>query len=293
MVRQGPLGFVVVTISLIFVWAAYGRGFWPRRLQHAIFGDALIDDMHDIRGRRNIRVCFFGDSLIAKTDMDHNLLDDVCDDLNEKDSLADLHFIPIEGGVFGNRIADLRRRLTADCLDHNPEAAILYWDSDASDIPAANDTNATRLAYRQNLDFVLAEMTAAMPGKVAMGGPTLIGEQPRGQNWRDKRYDEPGGYVDMNRRAAKRYGVPYLETRQAFWDALPSNYTPTDDCISGSDLCMGLGFFGLNCCYLTEDGEHHSQRGTFIIRKMFVSVLSSFYEKKGSIGGTETTQMIV
>lgn len=243
-----------------------------------LYGDALIDNEFDSRGRKNIRVCFFGDSLTAKTDMDHNLLDDVCGDLNRKESLSgDFHFIPIEGGVFGDRIADLRSRLQSDCLDHNPDAAILYWDSDASDIPEADDTNATRLAYRQNLDFVLAKLTASMPGRVAMGGPSLIGEQPRGHNSRDRRYDEAGGYVDMNRRAAQQHGVSYLETRQAFFDALPSDYTPSSKCVNAGTTCMIWGFFGFDCCYLTQDGEHHSLRGTRIIRGMFDEVLTKFY----------------
>jgi len=166
------------------------------------------------------------------------------------------------------------------CVCHQPDAAILYWDSDASDISAPDDTNATRLAYKQNLDFVLAEMTAAMPGKVAMGGPTLIGEEPRGQNWRDRRYDEPGGYVDMNRRAAHRHGIPYLETRQAFFDAIPDNYTPSDRCVNKGSMCMVLGSFGIDCCYLTQDGEHHNLRGTRIVRKMFEEVLGAFYTKQ-------------
>lgn len=287
------LAFVVLFLFVI-CWASIGRGFWARRAQHGLFGDMLISGTHDRQGRRIIRVCFFGDSLIMKTDMDMNICDSVCDELNRNETLSSFRFIPVEGGKMGDKISGLRDRMHPACLSHHPDAAILYWDSDASDVSEAEDTPETRAKYATNLDFVLSTMTTAMPNRVVMGGPTLLGEQPRGMNARDKRLDEPGGYVDMNRRAARIHEVVYLDTRAAFFAALPSNYTPSHECLHNRATCLlnpgfavlpnccyMMGSVGaIPCCYLTQDSEHNSRRGTDILHRMFVGALGDIYAQE-------------
>ena len=82
-------------------------------------------------------ICFFGDSLIGRTERTRSFshVTDTLQKLHPR-----MHFKRVISGIGGSRIADLRAHMESACLAHRPDAAILYWDSDASDIPLVNDT---------------------------------------------------------------------------------------------------------------------------------------------------------
>merc|ERR1711933_422493 len=105
---------------------------------------------------------------------------------------------------------------------------------------------------------VLAAFSSFMPNRVALAGPTLIGELPRGSNDRDALCDGKGEYVYMNARGSKKHSVILLRTRDAFFRHLPSNWIHP-------------------CCFLTVDGEHHNANGAAIVASMFTDRLRSFY----------------
>ena len=60
-----------------------------------------------------------------------------------------------------------------------------------------------------NLDYVLSHLKAHIP-YLAMGGPTLFGELPRGQNKLDANFEL---YLGINSRYAKKYNITFLDTR--------------------------------------------------------------------------------
>lgn len=74
------------------------------------------------------RVCFFGDSLIQRTDQDYQIIRDITAELQAQH--PEFNYVVLESGVSGNRIAAMRQRMRSDCLDLHPDSAIIYWDSD-------------------------------------------------------------------------------------------------------------------------------------------------------------------
>jgi hypothetical protein len=125
---------------------------------------------------------------------------------------------------------------------------LLYWDTDSIKT-YANQTKAIE-EYNQSLTKVL-EISTSKIKHVILGGPTLYGEKPRGNNSNDAMLDY---YSDINREICATYGVLYIESRDIFFENLPP----------GWDQHQG---------YLTLDGEHYNRRGVLLEANMFTQVL--------------------
>ena len=106
--------------------------------------------------------------------------------------------------------------------------------------------------YTRDLRDVIEAIKEKVP-YFALGGPSLFGELPRGQNYRDPYFDY---YEEMNRNGTRDGGIKYIETREAFFNNLPYGW-PFD------------------IMWLTYDGEHHNGRGEAVIRRMFIEQLAS------------------
>jgi hypothetical protein len=96
---------------------------------------------------------------------------------------------------------------------------------------------------------------------VALGGPGVLGEgrmffAPNEGRFQDK---EPmlDAYGTINKQAAIRVGIPYIDIRQAFLDFIPSYQLCYSRCV-------------------TIDGEHENDRGTVIVARLFALSLSSW-----------------
>lgn len=227
-----------------------------------LLGVVLINVWVNANNRRV--VALFGDSLIQIPSEQHYLSYHLA---------ADLYYIKqhhqTEVFYFGHggyKIADLRA-VMHDKLFHRfdyssaftwrhagpPDAVILYWDSDVN--PGPHDgttplTNATLTAYVHNLHYVLEQLKSHCK-VVIMGGPTLSGELPRGQNHLDAYLDH---YVILNSQIAEALNVTYINTRDAYFDNLPDDW----------DQSSG---------YLTTDGEHPNRRGSTLLRTLFRKAL--------------------
>jgi hypothetical protein len=124
-------------------------------------------------------IVFVGDSLVHRSAQDHGMLATV------RAHLARLHpanpLDVIDAGVNGDRIADIRERLDRDVLALKPEAIVIYFDSDVSDVDdvrmTAGARAAVRAAYEQDLRAVLAR-SMSTGAWVCLSGPTLLGEEP-------------------------------------------------------------------------------------------------------------------
>lgn len=209
-----------------------------------------------------VEVALFGDSLVANTNRDYHIVRSI------ESQLSTLHpdtTIYVYGsGIGGNRILDLKNRMNTDVLDRSswkslvtgrtaPDALVLYWDSDCSDVDETPDTqDSIRAAYESNLRYVLTQLTNRIP-HVIVAGPSLYGELPRGQNSKDEMYD---AYTNINRNISAEFGLTYLETRAEFFANLPTGWNQH----SG---------------YLTVDGEHHNSRGAQLVEEMFLRAIDS------------------
>lgn len=169
----------------------------------------------------------------------------------------------VDAGVNGNRIADIRERLERDVLALHPGAVVLYWDSDVSDVDESgmtpDEVRTLRAAYERDLRAVASRLLIS-GAYVVMSGPTLIGEQPRRRNQKDRQLD---AYRAINRRIASSLKIDYIDTRRAFFAGRPAG-TP-------ADVARGL---------LTEDGEHLNARGVDVAQSLFVQALDGWLRRK-------------
>jgi lysophospholipase L1-like esterase len=208
-------------------------------------------------GRPEKRIVFVGDSFVHRSLKGHGVLDALRDELGRLHPAYSLSVI--DAGVNGNRIGDILERLDRDVLEERPDAVVLYWDSDVSDVDERGMTPAEvrelRASYERDLRQVLSRLLAS-GAFVIMSGPTLIGERPHGHNAKDAQLD---AYRRINRRVARSLGIRYVDTRRAFFAARPPG-TP-------ADVSKGL---------LTEDGEHLNQQGALLVQKMFAEALNNW-----------------
>ena len=201
------------------------------------------------------RIILFGDSLIAvpteSYDLDVSLYNRI------SNQYPYLHFDMISSGIGGNRILDLKRRVGNDVIDKQPEAVIMYWDSDVSDPSIDYLSSQDGIEqYTNNLIDVITAFKNSVK-YVAISGPNLLGELPEGENSRDKYLNM---YRQINRDVALSYNVTYIDIRQAFLDA---------DRLKGWDKSVG---------FLTTDGEHPSEAGSKIEEDLFYNQLELWYK---------------
>jgi isoamyl acetate esterase len=211
------------------------------------------------------RIVFVGDSLVHRSASDYGMLDAVRDRLARR--FPSRAFEVLDAGVNGDRIADIRQRLEEDVVALRPDAVVLYWDSDVSDVDesdmAPDDVHHLRAAYERDVVAVLERLVAS-GAYVVMSGPTLLGERPHHGNEKDAQLDF---YRDLNRRIAAEAEVRYIDTRRAFQAGRPAGSPATAD--------RGL---------LTEDGEHLNARGANLAGSMFEFALAAWLRRQPSIG---------
>ena len=212
-------------------------------------------------GRAIVRIVFVGDSLIHRSQADHEFLTRIQQELER--AFPEGAFDVVDAGVNGNRIADIHDRLQRDVLDLRPAAVVLYWDSDVSDVdeddmsPAERRT--TRTAYSLALEDVLARLVSSH-AHVIVSGPTLLGERPHGRNPKDRQAD---AYRRINHQLAARFGATYIDTRHAFQSSRPG----------GAPVAADRGL-------LTEDGEHLNEQGTRVAAGAFVRALEGWLHRR-------------
>ena len=200
------------------------------------------------------RIVGLGDSLINQSQREHQMLDQISDliQLSLRTPFVQLFDI----GLNNQPIAKIRSRLRwlIDLL--LPDAVLLYFGSDCDvdeTLLSATEVLDLRLAYRRNLGFVLTHLQRRAR-YVVVTGPTLMGELPHGQNAKDGMLD---AYRNMTRAAAVKRGIDYIDSRAAFFAALPRGWAQR----SG---------------HLTGDGQHLNARGAALVARLVAEPLSAW-----------------
>ena len=88
---------------------------------------------------------------------------------------------------------------------------------------------------------------------VSVGGPSLYGELPRGQNQRDDIFE---AYMSINADVCRLYNISFLRTRDIFFNHLPADWNEHQG-------------------YLTQDGEHPNARGAQLMQSIFIDALQN------------------
>lgn len=201
----------------------------------------------------HFNVVLIGDSLIGRASRDYGLLEKIQANLQGKD-------VSLYGyGPNGAMIADIKNYLDQVLEDLKPDAVILFWDSDCSDVEE-KDMTAEQIVhlrgnYTANLIHVVKTIKRSGAFFAALAGPEILGEGIVGKpsKWYAKT-PMLNDYREINKDVARAENVEYVDVRQAFLDKIPAVWV-------------------INSGLLTKDGEHENERGTQIVADMFSEVL--------------------
>lgn len=140
-----------------------------------VFGRNLtLIQTNDHKNGTQFKVALFGDSLISRPFLNLDLEGKI------KSYLPQLHLEITSIASNGCKIADMRGKL-GDLVDTDikPDAVILYWDSDVSDVDesklSSDSVDELRLKYTEDLSFILHELVSNI-SYVAVAGPGILGK---------------------------------------------------------------------------------------------------------------------
>lgn len=131
-----------------------------------------------------------------------------------------------------------------------PDAVIVLFDSDAVDEHLEHtgaSAEQSRVEYKSNLITLMTKLTSEVPN-VALSGPILKGELPRGSNSFDRELDV---YENINKQVSSDFSASFIPLRERF-------------------------FASENSGKLTVDGEHPNLIGGALIKESFLDQISSW-----------------
>jgi len=202
-------------------------------------------------GSSSYYVALIGDSLLNKPCGEHNLIGKI------QALLPDYSLTFENYANNGAKIASVLSNLPP-VIATSPDAYVLFWDSDCSDINemklSQEAIDAVRLAYTNNLIEVIEQILATGSYLMVMG-PEVLGEGMvglPGRFWgKTTMLDD---YREINRDTCETYGVDYIDVRKAFLDKIPFYHVYYK-------------------WYLTQDGEHENERGTQVVAELIANSL--------------------
>lgn len=205
------------------------------------------------------RLTLIGDSLIHRPFKEFNL----GGRLQHRFTTVNLNIT--ENAESDQTIAECYQNINADVPFDSADMVILYWDTDVSDYNeyamADEEIAIKRSYYRSNLTAVINAVQAANVSKMAISGPTILGEGLFFRQYlyvsRENKKSMLNDYRQINIDIAEELGVDYIDMRKAYLQALPAYW-----------------FFP--AYHLTLDGEHPNDRGTGIIVKQFAKQISEW-----------------
>lgn len=221
----------------------------------------------------NCTIVLLGDSLINKPFTEHNLSTIMASLISLPGGINAKPLVLINSGNNGEEVATTDARINAVLEAYKPDAVIQFWDSDCSNVDESTMTPAQVVALRANFSVHEASVIAAVQkygALVAVAGPELLGEGPFGlpsrflQSNGQNRTDMLNAYRILVKNAAQAAGIPYIDMRAAFMDALPP----------WSPFSWWRGV-------VTQDGEHPNQAGTVIEASLFAQQINEWVLSAG------------
>lgn len=221
----------------------------------------LLYPTEEKKSNQTINIALVGDSLVLNAMIYFNLIERLHSKLPE----YNISFASYSGN--GWRISKILQVLYEDILPSKPDAVLLYWDSDVSDVFEIYESKERvaqiRAAYVDRLMKFISVVKASNISLIGVGGPAILGEGIFGLpvDWWAKG-DMLEWYHHTTRSVATINGIPYMDARTAFLQALSP-----------------LSSHALYCGFLTWDGEHENERGTVILTDLFASAIKNWLDR--------------
>eukprot|EP01040_Poterioochromonas_malhamensis_P004951 gene4951-5311_t len=205
------------------------------------------------------RLTFIGDSLIHRPFKEF----DLGGRLQRQFKTINLNIT--ENAESGQIISECYDNIETDLPKGSADMVILYWDTDVSDYyegdMSLEEVTLKRESYKSNLTAVINYVKAAGVSKMAVAGPTILGEGPflykQFMAARKNKKSMLNDYRQMNMDIAEELGVDYIDMRKSYLYELP-------------DYWIAAAY------YLTLDGEHPNDRGTGVIVDKFAKQISEW-----------------
>jgi hypothetical protein len=208
--------------------------------------------------RKTINIALIGDSLVHRACESHDLIGKMLIILEKYNKYYNIVFIDYSSN--GAKIHDIREKLVG-ALYRKPDAFILLWDSDCSDVDESKlDPSEIELLqenYALNLIEVLKDINYSSKF-LAVAGPGLLGEailfKPIRFWGKNEMLDR---YKSITKGIVEFYDVQYIDIRSMFLKAIPYYH---------------MYYSG----YVTIDGEHENDLGTLLIAEKFADVIEKW-----------------
>ncbi|MGB2867048.1 MAG: GDSL-type esterase/lipase family protein [Bacteroidota bacterium] len=196
------------------------------------------------------RILFFGDSITQLGVKPNGFITLMGDSLSKRFTSTQL----IGGGISGNRVPDLQKRLRTDVLDKKPTVVFIYIG--INDVwHFALNGHGTPI---QEYDAGLREMCSIIGyygARVILCTPTVIGEKYDSSNVQDKLLNE---YCGVTRTVAKDLRIQLCDLRTAFIEYLRAHNPENKD--------RGI---------LTYDSVHLSDEGNRLVAQEMLKSLGN------------------
>ena len=154
-------------------------------------------------------------------------------------------------------IADILARTPDVLKNYTPDAVILFWDSDCSDVDESTMSEGQVTELRANYTANLVDVVTQILGSgslLAISGPEVLGE-----GLREMKTPMLNDYRDMNKKVSADFKLQHIDMRQAFLDDCPDKWIQD----GGFD---------------TTDGEHPNDRGTTIEAGLFAKQVQEWLD---------------
>lgn len=214
-----------------------------------------------ITGNSSKTIVLLGDSLVNRPYIYHDMKNKIMKFLISRFiTINDNDISILNYGIDGNKIFEIFRRTENMLVEANPDAVILYWDSDISDIDESilsnDEISALRSFFYQNVTMT-CEMILKFKANIslAVAGPSVLGEGGLLPLKYQNKISMLNDYRNINQRVCSELGIPYIDMRSGFLNDIGNSYY----------------YFKY---FHTVDGEHPNDRGTLVESSLFASQIN-------------------
>jgi hypothetical protein len=206
-----------------------------------------------VPGQKIRRIVLIGDSQVSRANKLYNMGPNILSAIKKR--FPSLPFDLITSGLSNDMLPSLKNRVYRDCLNYQPDAIILLWDSDCT-VPSLAEFTENFFDQYTKMTVDLINTFKLKAKFVAIAGPVLYGELPDGQN----PYDEVMNKCTLlNQIIAQQNDVQFINLRSIF---------------QAADKAKG---WSKQSGYLTLDGMHPSASGAALEERAFVDLITSWY----------------
>ena len=189
--------------------------------------------------KKDERIAFLGDSITQAGDRQNGYVDLIRDVLKKEQRGVKV----LPAGISGHKVPDLMARFRKDVIEQDATLVFIYigindvWHSTSGKGTSASD-------YESGLRNLIRELRTS-GADVVLATPSVIGEEPLGENSLDEELEE---FAAISRRVAADEGATLCDLRRAFQAHLRI-FNP-------KDKAKGV---------LTSDGVHLNKAGNLLV----------------------------